>query len=62
MINRCKAEMREWELYNVMKSLREGDEKKNNIGRRTEEIEIYVGSSFWCFASSVTMLFMYQTE
>ena len=27
MINRCKAKMREWELYNVMKSLREGDEK-----------------------------------
>ena len=27
MINRCKAEMREWKLYNVMKSLREGDEK-----------------------------------
>ena len=27
MINKCKAEMREGELYNVMKSLREGDEK-----------------------------------
>ena len=27
MINKCKAEMREWELYNVMNSLREGDVK-----------------------------------
>ena len=41
--------MREWELYNVMKPLREGDEE-NTVGG-TKEVEIYVRSSFWGFGS-----------
>ena len=60
MRNKCRAEMREGELYNVMKSLKEGDEKI--LYEELKDIEIYVRSSFLCFGSSATMLSMYQTE
>ena len=46
MINKCKVEMRGGELYNVVESLKEEDEK-TVFG--TKEIESYVRDPFLCF-------------
>ena len=47
MINRCKVEMRGRELYNVVESLKEEDEK---TVLRTEEIESYRRDPFLCLS------------
>ena len=59
MVNKCKVEMREGELYNVVESLIEGDGKnciKNERNRIIQENSILV------FLSSATILSMSQTE
>ena len=59
MINKCKVEMRGEELYNVVESLKEEDEKyciKNKRNRIIRERSILV---LWF---SATILSMYQTE
>ena len=48
MINKCKVQIRMRELYNVVESLKEGDEKKV-FG--TQEIESSVRYPFLCFYS-----------
>ena len=48
MINKCKVQIRMRELYNVVESLKEGDEEKV-FG--TQEIESSVRYPFLCFCS-----------
>ena len=47
MINKCKVQIRMRELYNVVESLKEGDEYVFG----TEEIESFVRYPFLCFYS-----------
>ena len=60
MINKCKVEMKGGELYNVVESLKEGDEKTVS---GTKEIESYVRDPFLCFYFFLqTVRSMHQTE
>ena len=59
MINRCKVEMKRGELYNVVESLIEGDEK---IVLRLKKNTITPEKSFLCLLSSATTLSMHPTE
>ena len=53
MINKCKAEMREEELYNVMKSLKEKNEKRLEEGLKKQKYTEKPILVFWFFCNNV---------